>query len=122
MKKVKEIDLYIQILLLLTWLLSLCFKINYVFYGYFIVGSWHLLSLIFYWIVGSHSQEAHHKIIRIIIGTLLLLVGVACIINPLIYVLFFVLIITTPPLAIYYSCVCFMEIKDLQKRPLYQLK
>ena len=122
MKKIKQIDLYIQIILLATWLLSLCFKIDYVLYGYFIVGSWHLISLIFYWVVGIAKNDINYKIITVVIAIIIGLLSLSFFINPLMYLTFIMLLIVSPILAIYHSFTCYLNFKTSKQRPLYQLK
>ena len=122
MKTIKQIDFYIQALLLTSWLITACFKLEYVFYFYFIVGSWHLISLIFYWVKGSQTQESQHKIIRIIVIVLVGLVGLAFLVMQLFYIIAIATLLFSPILAVYYSCICYLELRNTKQRPLAQLK
>jgi len=122
MKRLKQIDLYIQVTLIILWFLSFLFIREVFFFGYFIVGVWHLISLIYYLIVGSHTQSNHHKVVRIIVASIVLLLLMGVLIDNSFFVTLYLLIIAAPILAVYYTCICYMEVKSLNERPLAHLK
>lgn len=122
MKSIKQIDLYIQIALIALWFLSFLFFKSAFFIGYFVIGVWHLLSVSYYAIVGSFSQKKHYKIVRIIVASIIILVLMGVFLNYIFFTVLYLLIVIAPILAVYYTCICYMEVKSLNERPLAQLK
>lgn len=122
MKKIKQIDFYIQATLIVLWFLSFFFIKKLFFIGYFVIGTWHLGSLIYYVFVGSYSQSNHHNIVRIIVASIIILLLMGVLINSSFFIVLYLLVVIAPVLAVYYTCICYMEVKSLNERPLAQLK
>lgn len=122
MKKIKQIDFYIQATLIVLWFLSFLFIKKMFFIGYFVVGAWHLVSLIYYVFICSYSQSSHHKIVRIIVVSIITLLLMGVLIDSSFFIILYLLLVIAPILAVYYTCICYMEVKSLNERPLAQLK
>lgn len=125
----KLFDLSVQLLSFIAGLSMLFFDIRepYLFYTYFFVGAWQLLSLLIHWIDNKGLQffserQFYAKTVLwfIIAGTicaLLLLIKV-----PAIFLYLFASLLFTPLLAIWYMSICYREIIHLRKRDLIHLK
>lgn len=125
----KLFDLSVQCLSFGTGLFLLFFDTPepYLFYTYFFVGAWQLLSLLFHWIDNkglqflserqSYAKTVLWFIIAGVICTLLLLIEV-----PAIFLYLFASLLLTPLLAIWYMSICYREIIHLRKRDLIHLK
>ncbi|MEO8770760.1 MAG: hypothetical protein ABI402_11760 [Ferruginibacter sp.] len=115
MKKYKIIDTWISTILIsifaLIYLVSLDF--GYVITGYFIVGSWQLISMIVHawnhWFTAKGSARIYYH----------WFVGVCLISIP---ISFEVLLYMAPFMAAYYTWICYEEVYIKMKRPLSILK
>ena len=116
MKKLKQIDCWISIALIIVFLILSLINHDYTFIiGYFIVGGWQVISMIVHAYAGWFNQKngvrrVYHWITLISLVTM-----------PIgsFYILFFI----APFMAIYYTWICYEEVYvKMQQRPLAQLK
>lgn len=123
MKKFKLYDLLVNILLILLFLIISCFRKDYTFLiGYFVVGTWQLISMLIHayyqWFTQTKSRRYYYScaVVCIIITAL-----VAFIFYPLL-LLFYLMLFAAPLLALYYVWICFTEIRIIYRHELIQLK
>ena len=126
----KKIDLWIQSILFVTTL-TLMFlnwgEVKYVFYCYFFVGGWQLLSFIIHglnknrnnWIV-CHDRILYGKnlIWLVVISAICLLLFF----TPVIFIYFFGLLLVTPVYAIHYYWITWKEFNMIKQKNLIHLK
>ena len=124
MKTFKKIDLWISILLIGFFLLLSLIKLDHTFlYGYVVVGSWQIISMLVHVFTGyftSKRYSRHYYHLLIICILCILLVGWA--IYPLAFFVMMVLLFGAPVMAVIYTIICYNELTINMKRPLDDLK
>jgi hypothetical protein len=115
MKKFKTIDYWISILLMAVFaIISLIKWDGTIVVGYFVTGTWQVISMIIHvrngWFtrVGS-ARYIYHWIVLIAVFTL-----------P--FGSYIILFFTAPFMALYYTCLCYNEVTVKLQRPLALLK
>lgn len=115
MKKFKEVDMWISIILIVGFSIATLIKRDNTFIiGYFVVGGWQVISMIVHAVTGTfiHSRGyrfAYHLIAFISVITMP--IGS-----------FWVLLFTAPVMAVYYTGLCYTELRKMNERPLAILK
>lgn len=115
MRKFKKIDLWISIILITGFAIASIINFDNTFIlGYFVVGGWQVASMIVHattklFTHKGGSRYYYHWITVISLATFP--VGS-----------FLILLFIAPVMAIYYSCICFNEVKKMNERPLAMLK
>lgn len=115
MKNFKKIDTWISIILITVFAIATIINRDYTFLvGYFVVGGWQVISMLVH--VYNHSftekrgtRYVYHwitffSIITMPVGS------------------FFILLFTAPFMAIFYTWLCFDEVRKMNQRPLALLK
>jgi hypothetical protein len=123
MKKFKETDIAISIILILCFTIISLIKLDYTFIiGYFTVGSWHLISIVIHlnnkWFTQQKSGRYYYS--WIVFG-IAITAALGFVFYPLLLI-FYLLLFAAPFMALYYTFLCYSEIRLLNKRPLYDLK
>ena len=123
MKKFKEADIAISILLIVVFITFSLAKRDYTFLiRYSMVGGWQLISIVIHlynaWFTQKRSQRYYYTWAVFII-IIIAVSGFA--IYPLLLIFCF-LLFASPFMALYYIWICYREIKQLNQRPLHQLK
>jgi len=124
MKTFKKIDCWINLLLIGFFLVYSFIKLDHSFlYGYCIVGSWQIISMLVhaykgYFVSKYHARYYYQAIIMILLASLL----IGWIIYPVAFAILFALLFTAPALAVIYSVICYKELTIKMKRPLHDLK
>jgi len=122
MKTFKIIDFWLQIILIMTcFLLIISGSLN-LYYGYFIIGGFQLISMLIHEITKSFvpkgsARRVYQTIVYVIVSFMLL--------TPLINAFGFVFIpmaFAAPFMAVYYIRMCYKETYIYFKRPLSVLK
>lgn len=115
MKKFKKIDTWINITLITAFAIASIINKDYTFLiGYCVVGGWQVISMlvhIFYRraLQLSRVRSVYHIITLIAVATM----PVGSI---------FILLFTAPFMAIFYTWLCFDEVRKMHQRPLALLK
>jgi hypothetical protein len=124
MKIFKILDVYISITLMLTALMLLPFDGTYAFVcGYFILGSWHCVSMLVHAIKGWFVTKQFARInYHWTVAVVIVFAGLALLIKSLMMVLMVVMLIAGPIMAIIYTSICYKETFKFMKRPLDDLK
>ncbi len=124
MKIFKKIDLWISILLLGFFFIYSLIRLDGTFlYGYVMVGSWQLISMLVHQFKGyftSKYYSRHYYHILIVLALILLIVG--WVIYPLAFLVLIVLLFAAPIMAVIYTVICYNELTIHMKRPLDDLK
>jgi hypothetical protein len=115
MKKFKTIDYRISILLIAIFtLISLTKRDDTFIIGYFVIGAWQVISMIIHawngWFTrAGTARSVYHWIALISVVTLP--IGS-----------FMILLFTAPFMALYYTYLCYHEVRIRMQRPLALLK
>jgi hypothetical protein len=115
MKKFKTIDTWISIILITGFAIATIINRDNTFLlGYFVVGGWQVISMLVHVYYHSFTQKksirrSYHWITFISLITMP--VGS-----------FWILLFTAPFMAVYYTCLCFDEVRKMNHRPLALLK
>lgn len=128
MKPYKLIDFIIGILLIIiSTFFAFVLKDAFIFYSYFVVGGWQLLSMFIHMAnngkyIRSSNRKIYEKMILwiLIIGVLSLLLTLLEM--PILIFYLYGMLIVSPVLAIYYQVVCYIEYRLLIKRAFIHLK
>ena len=115
MKKFKIIDTWISIILITGFAIATIFNRDYTFLlGYFVVGGWQVVSIVVHVYYHSFTQKKstrrnYHWIT--LISLITMPVGS-----------FWILLFAAPFMAVFYTCLCFDEVRKMNQRPLALLK
>ncbi len=122
MKLYKELDLWIQVVLILVCTIYPLIDRSFLFSSYFIVGGWQLISSLVHEFLRKLYFPAHNR--RYYYRTLfwLLVAGILCWLTPLILLYGMLLLIISPLLAIWYLHICYTETRVLKHKSLTHLK
>ena len=100
MKKFKKIDLWISIVLIAGFAVATVINKDYTFLiGYFVVGGWHVISMLTHIYQVSFTEKKGAR-------------------NRYHWVAFF----AAPFMAVFYTWLCFDEVRKMSQRPLAILK
>ena len=115
MKKFKEADTWISISLITGFAIATIINRNYTFLpGYFVVGAWQVISMLVH--VYYHSFTEKKGIRRnyqwiTLISLITMPIGS-----------FWILLFTAPFMAVFYTWLCYNEVRKMNQRPLALLK
>lgn len=123
MKTFKQLDLYINILLVAGFTIWFAFNQNIWVVGYFVTGSWQVISMVTHLATGWFVQRSSDRIIysklsAVCIG--LMLTGLVLL--PLLLPILFVMLFLSPIMAIRYTFICHRELQELKQNQALSLK
>ena len=122
-KKFKEIDMLISVVLIFASVLYGAKPHNNFLTGYFVVGVWQVISMLIHffnhWFCGHGSKRYTYQW-SVLVIVLFMLLGL--VIYPVLVLVCFILLFVAPVMAIYYTWLCYEEIYVKMKRPLDMLK
>lgn len=116
MKQFKTIDVWISSILILIFsaLALIKMKMIIVIWGYIIIGSWQVISMLFHSINGWFNEKrSKRRVYHWVTAVSLITMPIGSI---------FILLFIAPLMAIYYTWICFEEVTVKMKRPLHYLK
>ena len=115
MKKFKEVDTWISIILIAGFAIATIVNLDYTFLlGYFVVGGWQVISMIIHALTKTHTYRPGKRYVYhwiTLISVITMPIGS-----------YLILLFTAPFMAIYYTWLCFEEVKKMNERPLAMLK
>ncbi|MGN6291714.1 MAG: hypothetical protein ACTHMV_03140 [Chitinophagaceae bacterium] len=123
MKLYKELDFWIQVVLILNCTLyPLLIDSYFLLYSYLIVGSWQLLSAGIHWVLPKSYFPVPGRLyyLRTLLG--LLIAGILSLFTKLIFIYGVLLLIVSPMLAIWYAYICYAENRVIEHKSLIHLK
>ena len=123
MNQFKIIDFWISVGLIFSFSIivfleekKISFDLDSLLLGYFVIGTWQIISLI------THLVYKN-KILISSVRKIYSLITLICLITmPMGFLMFAILFYLAPFMAIFYTCICGIELISKAKRPLYQLK
>jgi hypothetical protein len=114
MKKFLEFDIWISIMLITGFALASIIKRDYtLFTGYFVVGGWQVISMIVHLF---YRRSLHVSKLRSFYH-FLTLISIVTMPGS-----FYVLLYVAPIMAVFYTWLCFDEVRKMNQRPLDLLK
>ncbi len=124
MKNFKIIDIWVSIILLISFTILSLIKLDYTFLiGYCVVGGWQMISMVVHTLKGWFI---HHKAGRYYYELTVAFIAAFTLLGLLFYpVLFFVMIVmlfAAPFMAVYYTWLCYNEVYVKMQRPMSALK
>lgn len=115
MKKFKKIDVRVSIILITGFAIATIINRDYTFLmGYFVVGGWQVISMLVHVYHKSFTQKKGARYVYhwiTLISLITMPVGS-----------FWILLFTAPFMALYYTWLCFDEVRKMNQRPLALLK
>ena len=120
MKTFKLIDFWGQVSLIAASLLSLMWRPDIVFLGYFVVGGWQVVSCLLHVSMPGGYLAVHDR--KYYNRTLIWLLAIGILSIPFWLLYGFCLLIISPFLAIWYASICYAENKLIEHRSLVHLK
>ena len=115
MKKFKEVDTWISIILITGFAIAGIINRDYTFLlGYFVVGGWQVISMLVHVYYHRFTEKKgirrnYHWIT--LISLITMPIGS-----------FWILLFTAPFMAVFYTWLCFNEVRKMNQRPLALLK
>ena len=132
MKTFKQLDVYINILLLAVFMIWFIFNQGIWVVAYFVTGAWQVVSMIAHqsagWFIKKGSSRNIHHLISVIcicsmvFGYLSFAVPLLDALSALGFVIFFIMAILAPILAINYAVICYREVQLLKQNHALSLK
>ncbi|MFZ1530316.1 MAG: hypothetical protein WAT19_16290 [Ferruginibacter sp.] len=123
MKKFKDTDVKISMALILLFAVAAFINTDFLFYGYFTVGGWQVISMSVHqingWFVKKQSVRYRY---HITVAGIILLSVTGLLFPPLLMFTAVVMLVAAPCMAIYYTFLCHHELTVSMKRPLDALK
>lgn len=123
MKTFKQIDVWIQMLMILVFtILSLIRQDATFIIGYFTVGGWQVISMVAHEVGGSFTNAGSRRYYyhRLTLFTVLFML-LSMWLTPLLLI-FGILLFAAPVLALYYLYICYKEWQVLAAQELIHLK
>ena len=115
MKKFKKIDTWISIVLITAFAIATILNRNFTFIiGYFVVGGWQVISMLVHVYYHIFTQKKGTRYVYhwiTLISLLSMPIGG-----------YFILLFSAPFMAIFYTWLCFDEVRKMHQRPLALLK
>jgi hypothetical protein len=116
MKKFKIIDFWVSVGLIISTIVFGFITIDFkTIIGYCIVGSWQIISMITHVFAKCNSKKRGRLFHYFLTLIMLVLFGMNFILHNLQIQILFILLIVTPFMAIYYTALCYWEIKAQNK-------
>ncbi|MGB4843903.1 MAG: hypothetical protein WBP16_05515 [Ferruginibacter sp.] len=115
MKKFKEVDAWLSTILIISFTIATIINRDNTFItGYFVVGGWQVISMIVHVQQSCFTEnKGKRKVYHWITAIALLTMPVGS---------FIILLFTAPFMALYYTWLCFDEVRKMNERPLAMLK
>jgi len=120
LKTFKIFDVLAQLLIIVVFLVgSFWANQQWMLTGYFVVGSWQVLSMLIHQINKWHLQKGSRRWYYHIIATTILIIIITAIIIPSLFMVWFIMLVAAPIMALFYAFICYREVFHPVKRPLH---
>jgi len=119
----KKIDFWISATsIFVFFILSIIRQDGAFFIGYFSVGAWQVISMVVHqansWFVNKGSNRYYYHYTTLAVVVCMLLAPLV----PFMFFVFYLLIFMAPVMAVYYTSICFRELRVLEAQKLIHLK
>ena len=122
MRNFKQLDFWLNTVLIPGSIVAGCIQNDFWFYGYFIVGGWQLISMSVHtwqrWFTTDPGRRNYHRLVLIVLIAAL----TGAIWKTVLFILAVLLLFSAPLMAVYYSWICYTEVYVKMQRPLALLK
>jgi hypothetical protein len=124
MKRFKTIDVWVSGALIISFLLlALLQQGGNFIYGYFVVGSWQIISMLTHTGKGWFTERGgRRRVYHYVVTMVLCAVLLGFLVDSLLFFLLYGLLYASPFMALYYLWLCYHETYVKMKRPLEVLK
>lgn len=124
MRTYKKIDCWVSIMLIGCFTAaSLVRQDETIFYGYFTVGGWHIISMIIHGLNNWFTERGSQRLIyHWIVFWLFILTVSGFLFFPIIIMMAYLMLFAAPFMAIYYTWLCYDETYVKMRRPISLLK
>ena len=124
MKNFKIIDIWVSVILLLSFTIFSLIKLDYTFLiGYCVVGAWQMISMVVHtlkgWFIHRRAGRYHYELAVALIASFTLL---GLLFYPLLFFVMIVMLFAAPFMAVYYTWLCYNEVYVKMQRPMAALK
>ncbi len=124
MKKIKTIDAWGSITLIVAFTLLSLVKLDYTFLlGYGVVGAWQAASMVVHAVKGWFTyRKAARYYYHISVAVLAALTLIGLLAYPVLWAVMLVMLFAAPFMAVYYAWLCYHEVSVKMQRPMAALK
>ena len=124
MKRFKQIDTWVSVTLIVGFAFWALIKFDYtLIYGYFVVGCWHVVSMIIHGINGWFCEKGGRRYYyQWVVGSIFVIAALGMVLYPVLFVLLVGLLFLAPFMAVLYTCLCYHEVYVKMRRPMALLK
>lgn len=123
MKKFKQLDLGISIILIVVFTVLSFIRFDFTFIiGYFTVGGWQVISMLIHLAGKWFTEKNSLRVVYHWITLTCIILGLMTYIFPIFMWILYIMLFAAPLMAIFYTSLCYVEVKELSKRPLSVLK
>ena len=124
MEKFKTIDVWVNTGLIAA---AVLFGLNCAdgkfIIGYFVVGGWQVISMFIHAVNGWFcAKDSARRIYHNMVIVILVIVPLSFVFYPISFLLLMALLFVSPFMAVYYTALCYNEVKTINQRPLAFLK
>ncbi len=117
MKRFKQIDLIISIVLITGFSLLTFYNSESLFKAYFITGGWQVISMLVHVFAGWFTGKGTPRLSYTWVSFIIIAMGLLGPVVSIFYFIYFIMLFAAPVMAITYSVICYNELKSLQQRP-----
>ena len=123
MERFKKTDLIISISLIIACTIISLLKNDVTFiYSYFIVGGWQVISMVVHAINGWFTRKGSVRVIYHWIVVIIFVVASLAFMIPVLFAIYYIMLFAAPILAIFYTIICYQEVKEIKERHSLALK
>lgn len=118
MKRFKQIDLAISILLIAGFAAWYIYDTGILFRAYFTIGGWQVISMLVHAFGGWFIEKGSARVTYNWVTFTIVSMGALAFVIPAFLVVYYIMLFAAPVMAVIYCLICRMELKKLNKRPL----
>jgi hypothetical protein len=123
METFKRNDLVINVLLISGSIIFSLIKLDYTFiYCYFTVGGWQVISMLIHTTKGWFTRRKSKRYYYHWIVSITITIGLLTFAIPYFFILYYIMLFAAPIMAIFYTIMCYEEMKEIKQRHLLALK
>jgi hypothetical protein len=123
MKRFKQIDLGFSIASIIAFTIISLIRLDETFlYGYFIVGGWQVFSMVIHVFAGWFTEKNSVRRIYHWITFAVIAAGCLSLYIQIFLFVFVIMLYFAPFIAIFYTGMCYQELRMMNKRPLSDFK
>jgi hypothetical protein len=123
METFKRTDFVISLLLITVSTIFSLIRLDYTFiYCYFITGSWQVISMLVHAANGWFTRKKSRRYIYHWIVAIIIAMGLLTFVIPVFFFIYYIMLFAAPIMAVFYTIICYEEVKEIKQRHLLALK